>query len=143
MSTDKTPDTPVEVKRVYLTRDEILSAPDIQTKDVHVPEWYDGYVCVIALSGKDRDRWENDIVELKKKKTIVKDNVRASLVARTIVRSPEEHTRVFNSMDIEELGKKSGKALQRVYAVAAELGGITEEDVEELAKNSKPDQHAF
>jgi hypothetical protein len=37
---------------------------------------------------------------------------------------------------VEALGKKSAAALNRVFEVAQRLSGITDDDVEELAKNS-------
>lgn len=120
-----------------LTKEAILAAPDLSTERVTVPEW-GGDVLVRGLSGTERDAFEQDIVQLRREgKKTVKDmdlhNVRAKLVARSIV--DEKGARLFEDGEIEALGQKSALALQRVFEVAQRLSGLTDEDVEELAKN--------
>ena len=44
--------------------------------------------------------------------------------------------RIFADSDAESLGKKNSAALDRIYAVAERLSGLTKKDIEELAKNS-------
>lgn len=118
---------------MLLTRDSILQAQDIQTEDVEVPEW-GGTVRVRGLTGAQRDQFESSIVSLKgKRQDINMQNVRAKLVALSVV--DEEGQRIFQDDDIRALGMKSAVALQRVFDVAQRLSGITEDDVEELAKN--------
>ena len=116
-----------------LTRDEILSKGKLKAELVEVPEWQ-GAVYVRELTAAERDHWESKLVSLEGKTTkLTLDNARASLAAATVVDA--EGKRLFTVEDIEALGKLSGAALDRVYAVATRLSGITEEDVEELAKN--------
>lgn len=123
----------------YLTREDILSVNDIQREDVPVPEWkLNGVqlVLVQGLDGKERDDLEASMIKGKGKKTEVNlENLRAKLVARSIV--DENGNRIFTDADIPVLARKSAVALNRVYAVAQRLSGITEEDVEELTKNSE------
>jgi hypothetical protein len=66
------------------------------------------------------------------------DNLRAKLVARAIV--DETGKRIFADADIPALAGKSAAALNRVYEVAQRLSGITQEDVDELTKNSETAQ---
>lgn len=121
-----------------LTRDQILTAQDIQTEEVHVPEW-GGTVLVRALDGEERDSLEASMIQGKGKNAQVNlKNLRAKLVARSIV--DESGKRLFEDGDIPALAKKSAAALNRVYEVAQRLSGITPEDVDELTKNSKPAQ---
>jgi len=116
-----------------LTREEILQADDLPVEDVDVPEW-GGTVRVRTLSGAERDRFEGSITEQRGKKIKVKaDNIRAKLVALSVVN--EKGQPVFDEGDVRQLGKKSAKALDRVFDVAQRLSGISDEDVEELAKN--------
>ena len=118
-----------------LTRDQILKAEDIEEKYVEVPEW-GGKVLVRGLTGKERDAYEKSLVEGKgKNKQINMDNARAKLVAITVV--DENRKPIFTKDDIEALGKKSGRALSRVWVAATELSGIGEEELEELTKNSE------
>jgi len=60
-------------------------------------------------------------------------NLRARLVALSVV--DDKGTRIFTDDDVKALGKKSAKALDRVFSVAQRLNGIGESDVEELAGN--------
>jgi hypothetical protein len=119
----------------YLTRDEIMAAQDVQFEDVSVPEW-GGEVRVKSLMGEERDALEATMIQGKGKNTSVNlANLRAKLVARSIV--DESGQRIFSDTDIFALGKKSAAALSRVYEVAQRLSGISAEDVEELTKNSE------
>ena len=121
-----------------LTRDQILQANDIQTEEVSVSEW-GGTVLVRALDGEERDALEASMIQGKGKTAQVNlKNLRAKLVARSIV--DENGKRLFEDGDIPALAKKSAAALNRVYEVAQRLSGITPEDVDELTKNSEPAQ---
>lgn len=121
-----------------LTRQQILAADDLKTELVPVPEW-GGTVLVRALSGSERDAFEQDIVTFRRegKRTVTDTdlhNVRAKLAVHSIV--DESGARLFSIEDIEALGSKSAAALQRVFDVAQRLSGLSDDDVEELAKNS-------
>lgn len=119
----------------YLTKDQILAVDDTQYEDVPVPEW-GGTVRVKSLTGKERDGLEASLIVGKGKNSNVNlNNLRAKLVARTIVDEDGKH--IFSDEDITALGAKSAAALNRAYEVAQRLSGITQEDVEELTKNSE------
>ena len=121
-----------------LSRDEILAADDLKFEDVPVPEWSkdpNKKVRVRALTGTDRDAFETSLlVGSGKNQKISTLNIRAKLAALSIVDANNEP--IFNLSDIETLGKKSSAALDRVFSVAQKLSKITDDDVEELAKNS-------
>jgi hypothetical protein len=123
-----------------LTREQILSAADIQSETIPVPEW-GGEVIVKALTGKERDQFEASVVDTSGKRTRFKpENIRAKLVALSVV--GEDGKRVFSTSDVERLGDKCAAALERVFKVASQLSGITEADIEELEKNSSSSQSA-
>lgn len=117
-----------------LSRDAILNAKDRATKDVDVPEW-GGSVRVRTMSGTERDNWEGTIAAMTDKsgKLTKFDNLRAKLVALTVVDG--EGNRLFKDDDIKALGKKSAAALDRVFAAAQSLNGMSNADIEELTKN--------
>ncbi len=122
----------------YLTKDQILQAQDIMFEDVPVPEW-GGTVRVVTLTGNERDAIEASMIVGKgKNKDVSLANLRAKVVARSVV--DEEGKRIFEDEDIAALGRKSAAALNRVYEVAQRLSGITQEDVDELTKNSEAAQ---
>lgn len=120
-----------------LTREQILEVVDLQQETVAVPEW-GGEVMVRGLTGTERDAFEQDIVQLKRdgKRTSTEmdlHNVRAKLCVRCIV--DENGERLFGDVDMEALGRKSATALSRVFEAAQRLSGLSDQDVEELAKN--------
>jgi hypothetical protein len=118
-----------------LDRKSITEHQDLKIEKVDVPEW-DGYVYVRTLSGVERDAFEAMVVERRGNNYQVNmRNMRAKLACLVIV--DESGERIFSDADAEILGKKSASALQRIFNVASRLSGISNEDVEELAKNLK------
>jgi len=113
-----------------LTREEILEADDIKTEKVEVPEW-GGDVFIRTMSGAERDDFEASLI--KGKKTNL-SNIRAKLCALVII--DDKDKRLFAEKDVFVLGRKSAKALDRVFVAAQKLNGISSEDVEDMVKNS-------
>jgi hypothetical protein len=121
-----------------LTRDQILAANDLKSRDVDVPEW-GGTVRVRELTGDERDSVELSMVTMRGSEPVLNPDAyrsfRARLSAMSIV--GEDGQRVFTDADMLELGKKSSAALQRVFNVAMELSAFTKKDVEELVGKSE------
>lgn len=122
-----------------LTREAILEADDLDYEDVPVPEW-GGTVRVKGLTGVERDRYESTLVEFRKdgSREMRLANARARLVALAVVDAGGKP--VFGREDVKALGNKSAAALERVFAVAKRLAGLTDEDVEELTEDLDDDQ---
>lgn len=123
---------------ILLNREAIFAAPDIQTEDVHIPQW-GGTVRVKNLTASERDAFEESTttqrgnnLELNRK------NFRAKLVALCVV--DEDGKRIFDDKDIHKLGAKSAAAMDLLFAAASRLSGISKDDEEELLKNSEGDQ---
>ena len=128
---------------IYLTREQILNANDLKTEEVNVPEW-GGTVVIKMMTGKQRDAFEASLMgevdpKNPKSQKMVYNNIRAKLVAMSII-DPATKELMFNVADVEVLGTKSAAALDRVFTASQKLSGVTEEDVEELVKNSLTDQ---
>jgi hypothetical protein len=123
-----------------LSRDDILKADDIETREVAVPEWGDGTVLIRGLTGKQRDDFEASCSQDRGKQGIVRilANFRAKLVVRCLV--DDDGGRLFSDQDASALGEKSAAAIDRLFEVAAELSRLNNEDIEELAKNSEAGQ---
>jgi len=120
---------------MVLTKEQILKAKDTETKKVSVPEW-GGEVFVRTLSGTERDGFEQDIIEHKgDSRKVNYKNMRAKFCALTIC--DEKSNRIFTEADVNALGAKSAKALDRIFTVAQKLNGLGPDDIEELAKNSE------
>ena len=119
-----------------LTRSEILSADDLKTESVKVPEW-GGIVLVRELTGAERDTWETSVVKTNGiKVTIDSHNMRAKLAALSIVGA--DGKRLFTVKDVQKLGNKSAAALDRVTDAAKRLSRIGEDELENLGKGSTP-----
>ena len=117
-----------------LTRGEIFEAEDIKYKDVPVPEW-GGSVRVKGMTGQERDEFEAGMIQSGKNGVQARvdlSNVRATLCSLVIC--DDTGKRLFSKKDILALSKKSASALQRVFEVAQQLSGITDEDVDELVE---------
>lgn len=118
---------------MILSRDAILGASDIRTEQVEVPEW-GGAVLVGTMSGTARDAWEQSLIRRVGTKTEPNlENVRARLVAATVV--DEAGVPIFGQADLEALGRKSAAALERVCKVAQRLNGIGDSELDELKGN--------
>ena len=127
-----------EIFMGYLSKTQILQADDIVYEDVAVPEW-GGVVRVKTLTGLERDGLEQSMLEGKgKSQNVNMANFRAKLCSRTMV--DDAGKRVFSDLDIADLGKKSGQALQRVFNVASKLSGFSDSDIEDLTKNLESGQ---
>ena len=115
-----------------LTKDQILSADDMSTKTVAVPEW-GGDVLVGTLTGRQRDKFESEFASAGKGDKGMED-IRAKLCALAL--RDEDGNTMFTLKDVNELGKKSAAALDRVFTAALSLNGFTQSDVDELVGNS-------
>jgi hypothetical protein len=117
-----------------LTREQILAADDLKRETIAVPEW-GGDVIVKSLTGVERDAFEDSVVKQRgKSRELNLRNARARLVSLSLI--DEAGNRLFTDADVELLGKKSAAALDRVFSAAQRLSGLTENDIDELAKNS-------
>lgn len=119
-------------------RDEIKTTEDHKRERVEVPEW-GKTLFVRSLSGEERDAFEEgSLVQKGKKREVALRNIRARLVVMATVDG--EGNSVFAPGDELWLGKKSAAALDRLFSVAQKLAGISDDDIEELVKNSDPGQ---
>ena len=117
-----------------LSKTAILAAQDLQTEDVEVPEW-GGAVRVRSFTGRERDAFEASMVRGDgRDRRVDLTNMRARLVGLTVI--DESGQRLFTDEEADLLGAKSGAALDRVFAIAQKLNGLSGADVEEFSKNS-------
>ena len=112
-----------------LTRDQILAIQDLKTQKVDIPEW-NGHVYVRAMTSTERDAWEASILSQNGKTPA---NLRSKLAAQLVC--DESGATLFTEQDIEALGKKNAAALDRIFTAVMGLNKITDDDLDELAKN--------
>jgi len=115
---------------LMLSAEDILSSKDDSLEKVSVPEW-GGDVFVRTMTGGERDSWE--LYASKQMERANNVNIRAKLACLCLC--DENGKRLFGDGQVDALGKKSAKALDRVYSAALELNKLTDEDIEQLEKN--------
>ena len=111
-----------------LSRQQILDADDRKKITVEVPEW-GGQVIISTMSGAMRDQWEQSL----QKTNFSMENMRARFLVAVAV--DEVGNPLFTLADVEALGGKSSAALTRCMLAAQELNALTNNELEELAKN--------
>jgi hypothetical protein len=137
---DENNNAPVEELK-DLTAEDILAAHDEEIRAVAVPEW-GGRVWVKGITGTERDRFEQSQLEGRGRNRQVNLNMfRARLVAAAAIRSETDKRPLFDISQVQRLGQKSAKALQRVFDVASDLAGMSDEDVENMTKELGKDQN--
>ncbi|MCK9281384.1 MAG: hypothetical protein M0P71_12235 [Melioribacteraceae bacterium] len=132
-----------------LTKENIKECNDIKKEFVAIPEWTnegeeEAGVFVKVMGADERDSWEYETfvkgnegkLASKNKEQIIQGSmkrIRSSLVAICSVN--ENGERIFTEEDIEWLGKKNAKAVDRIYEVAQRINGMRKEDIEGEIKN--------
>jgi len=119
---------------------DILNAEDTKQERVDVPEW-GGYVMVETMTAEAKDAYETSVLseKLDDKGDVVgyernMKNVRAKLIAACVL-DPNGRRMFVSDQQVEQLGRKSAKAVDRVFAACQRLNAISDKDVEDLAGN--------
>ncbi|MEW2635266.1 hypothetical protein AB0903_27380 [Streptomyces sp. NPDC048389] len=122
-----------------MTKAQINAAVDRKWEDLHVPEWgEDAYVRIMELTAADRGYIEaGSVVAQGQNPTLKVESLktyREKLVAFGLV--DENFERLYSNKEIADLGKKSGKVIQRLAAKVQELSGMGQGAVKEAEGNS-------
>jgi hypothetical protein len=115
-----------------LTKDQILAADDLGLLKLTVPEW-GGDVYIRVMTVGERDAYEN---EWQRKKETGVDDFRTKFLVRCLV--DEKGNRLFDNGDVTRLAQKSARVMNRVWLAAMEHNNLSDQSIEELAKNSEP-----
>ncbi len=117
-----------------LNRSQLIQKRDLARESVAVPE-LGGEVLVRELTAKERD--EFDVSSIKRNGKKIEQNL-ANLRARLCVKAviDEQGEPLLTEADAAALGDQPGSIIDRIYAVAARLSGITKDDEKELAEKN-------
>lgn len=115
-----------------LDRSQLLKPRPLAREKVTVTEW-GGDVWVRAMTGTERDEFEQEYMAAKKAAEDYIPNLRARLLVRTIC--DEQGKSLLTPNDIDALGEQSADVVARLYNVASRLNGLSKGDREELEKN--------
>ena len=112
-----------------LSKAQILAADDMGLKEVEVLEW-GGSVFLRVMTVGERDSYENDWM-INKSKGV--ENFRSKFLQRVLC--DEKGELLFTASEIDLLAKKSARVITRIWDAAMKHNALTDDDVEELAKN--------
>lgn len=125
-----------------LNIDQILAVEDLPLKEVKVPQW-GGSVFVRAMNGAERDTYEAKLIDVQKLTTIEEKlaAVRGRLVFLCTV--DENGERLFTTEEhYKKLMRKNWRALDLIADEAQKVNALSDDEVEEIAKNSNPNGDA-
>lgn len=112
-----------------LTKEQIFAASDAGLLKVPVPEW-GGDVYIRVMTVGERDAYEN---EWQRKRETGVDDFRTKFLVRCLV--DENGVRLFDNSDVTRLSQKSARVMNRIWLAAMEHNNLSDESIEELAKN--------
>jgi len=132
-------------KELTLDRIALLQQDKLKIEKVGLPG--KGTVYVREMTGKEKDIWEQSLMKQIKTgdrrnpvqyETTLED-FRAKLAVVTVC--TKEGELIFRPTDVQLLNKRmSASNLDRIVTVAQRLNRITEQDKDEILKNSNADQ---
>lgn len=123
---------PDEPDSLAAWRERILSAPQgLRLERMTVPEW-GTHVYIRGLNATQRDAWEAEQVSIRKDGSVEyrQQNIRAGLVARCLC--DKDGTTYLKPDDVRKLGQKDAAVVDRIYARAKVLSGISQKDVDDM-----------
>lgn len=122
-----------------LSREAILAVDDRTYTEVPVPEWSPpgGDVArarLRSITGAERDAYEQGLMEQRgKDRRMNLRNARAKLIVLCLV---DEHgRRLFADGDVNALGRKNAKPLDRLFDACRALCGLSDDDVDKLVED--------
>jgi hypothetical protein len=92
-------------------------------------------VIVKELTGEQRDAFESSLSKIVGK-TVHQNlkNVRAKLVIKSLY--DLEGNKIFEDADLDSVGNLSASELDKVFAIAQKISGLSNSDIDDLAGNS-------
>lgn len=133
-----------------LTRAEVTAAHDLDTLDVPVPEWgEDVGVRMRTLTSGEKDRLEKAMfdvaVEADDKGALIerrtlnaKFNLKTALLGMSLI--DESGGRLYQDDEIDTLGSKDFRVVNRLFARCLKLNKMQGEAVKDAEKNSDGDR---
>lgn len=113
----------------YLSRESILSAPDVKVEDLEVPEW-GGTIMVREMTTAEVENYSmslaNNDGSMNHRKL---GGMRAKIVSWCVI--DEEGEPVFKSSDVEALQRKSNRVVSLVFDKVLEMSGLLDDEEEE------------
>lgn len=113
-----------------MNREELLASDDLATDTFDCPKW--GQVTIRELNGEQREELEN-LIQGYRSKAGVKKTVRAMAAVYSMLDS--SGNLLFKPTDVDLVAKKSGVALDTVFAHVLTLNALTKEEAAVISGN--------
>jgi hypothetical protein len=132
------------MEKLDLSREALLQKDELQIEKVELTR---GFVHVREMTGKEKDIWEQSLMKQKPSGNKTKgieyevslEDFRAKLAIVTVC--DEKGVLLFKPQDVKVLNENmSASNLDKIVTVAQKLNRISEQDKEEILKNSEADQ---
>lgn len=144
-------------EKKFLKKLEILSAQDVITKELYIPEW-DGWITIKTITAAERDNYQikmfreqmqlkqqlinqgakGDVAALVQSK--IDSSMSATLLKAAIVNP--DGSQMFSDADIAALAQKNAEVVDRIIVEIKKLNAISPSDVEELAGELAQEQNS-
>lgn len=115
-----------------LNKEEILEAEDTsEVREVEVEKW-DDVVYVTEMSALERDKLEEDTYDIDVNSGDLRGLKMAGYRARVcaLTLCDEDGEKIFDYKEWKKLAEKSADAIDTIFDEAADLNGLTPEDIE-------------
>ena len=125
----------------YASRDQILNFEDLSHEDLVVPEWGGMTVRIRELTGAERGAFYASVSNFSASTSggttvdVDPQRFQVALCAMTMVDG--DGARLFDDNEVEMLGRKSARALQRIYDASSRLSALTVESMDEAVEKSE------
>jgi hypothetical protein len=117
-----------------LSREAFLRPAKVNVVEVPVPE-LGGSVFVKGMTAKDRSRFETQFqLSSGKSNTRKMKEIRERLVIACLC--DEEGVLLLQDSDVDAVGSQPAAVIERIVEAAQKVCGMSNDDVEDLAKNS-------
>lgn len=118
----------------YLSASDLLKPLETEYRDVQIPE-LNGKVRIRSMTAREKSQFERSFQSAKGKPL---ESRKAEIRERMIVAAcvDESGNPLFTAENVEQLGRQNVRVIDRIVAEIHDLWGSTDEDVEDLAKNS-------
>lgn len=118
-----------------LSREAFLRPAKVHVVEVPVPE-LGGSVFVKGMTAKDRSRFETQFqLSSGKSNTRRMKEIRERLVIACLC--DEEGVLLLQDSDVDAVGSQPAAVIERIVEAAQKVCGMSNDDVEDLAKNSE------
>ena len=121
-----------------LNKSQIFAIKDVDVEKVDVPEWGEGaFIYIRQMSAGSRDKFETAALRSRLNDDPAKADIKGLRSLMVMLTVCDEHGVLLfdDRKDASELEKKNAKALDRIVQAAQKFNGMSEDSVEQEAKN--------